>query len=255
MPSPLPTRTRPSLDRRRLGLELALGLVVLLAMAVALGSLPEGGPPMVLVATLTYLAMAGLLWRGLAARGRGLGPANRITLGRGLLVALLAGSLATPELVEARGTLLAGLALLALALDGVDGRVARRTGSASAFGARFDMELDAFLILVLCLMLLATGRVGPWVLAIGGLRYAFVLAGLAIPWLAAPLPASRRRQAVCVWQVATLLVALPDVLPAPLVAGLAATALAGLTASFAADIAWLHRSPSLPGAGKSSGGC
>ena len=44
-----------------------------------------------------------------------------------------------------------GLALVvvALALDWVDGQVARRTGTCSAFGARFDMETDAFLILVL----------------------------------------------------------------------------------------------------------
>ena len=40
------------------------------------------------------------------------------------------------------------LASVALILDGVDGKVARRTRNASAFGARFDMEVDAFLILV-----------------------------------------------------------------------------------------------------------
>ena len=34
-------------------------------------------------------------------------------------------------------------------LDAVDGQVARRTGTVSALGARFDMEVDAFLILVL----------------------------------------------------------------------------------------------------------
>ena len=44
----------------------------------------------------------------------------------------------------------------ALALDGVDGQVARRTGTASELGARFDMEVDAFLILVLSV---AAGRV------------------------------------------------------------------------------------------------
>ena len=38
---------------------------------------------------------------------------------------------------------------VALALDGVDGQVARRTGTVSALGARFDMEVDAFLVLVL----------------------------------------------------------------------------------------------------------
>ena len=41
------------------------------------------------------------------------------------------------------------LATVALILDAVDGQVARRTATASPLGARFDMEVDAFLILVL----------------------------------------------------------------------------------------------------------
>ena len=41
------------------------------------------------------------------------------------------------------------LSTLALVLDVVDGWVARRTRTSTAFGARFDGEVDAFLILVL----------------------------------------------------------------------------------------------------------
>ncbi len=41
------------------------------------------------------------------------------------------------------------LAVPALILDGVDGWVARRTGTANDAGARLDMEVDAALILVL----------------------------------------------------------------------------------------------------------
>ncbi len=71
-------------------------------------------------------------------------------------------------------------------LDAVDGRVARRTGTASAFGARFDMEVDAFLILVLSVYVARVGRrVGA---AIGAARYAFVAAGWLLPWLRGPLP-------------------------------------------------------------------
>lgn len=81
---------------------------------------------------------------------------------------------------------------VALALDAVDGWVARRTGTASALGARFDMEVDAFLILVLSVQV--TPAVGPWVLAIGGLRYAFVVAGWLLPWMRGPCrPASGAR--------------------------------------------------------------
>ena len=37
-------------------------------------------------------------------------------------------------------------------LDGVDGRLARKYGASSRFGARFDMEVDAVLICVLALL-------------------------------------------------------------------------------------------------------
>ena len=81
---------------------------------------------------------------------------------------------------------------VALALDGVDGKVARRTGTSSALGARFDMEVDAFLILVLSAA--SPLSLGPWVLAIGAMRYAFVAAAEVLAWLRAALPPSYRAQ-------------------------------------------------------------
>ena len=68
-----------------------------------------------------------------------------------------------------------------LVLDAVDGYVARRTATVSAFGARFDMETDAFLILVLSACV--AGQWGWWVLVLGLARYLFVAAGWALPWL------------------------------------------------------------------------
>ena len=50
------------------------------------------------------------------------------------------------------------LAVVALALDAVDGRVARRTGTVSPFGARLDGEADAFLMLVLSVHVARGGR-------------------------------------------------------------------------------------------------
>ena len=83
-------------------------------------------------------------------------------------------------------TALVTLSSVALALDAVDGQVARRTGTATPLGARIDGEADAFLILLLSI---AVSRdYGSWVLAIGAARYALLLAGWLIPWLAAPLP-------------------------------------------------------------------
>ena len=69
-----------------------------------------------------------------------------------------------------------------LVLDGVDGKVARARGETSAFGARFDMETDAALLLALSLAVPALGIAGWWALAIGGMRYAYVAAG----WIAPP---------------------------------------------------------------------
>ena len=78
--------------------------------------------------------------------------------------------------------MLVALAAVALVLDAVDGWVARRTGTVSALGARFDMEVDAFLILVLSGV--RRRDVRPWwVLAIGAARYAFVAAGWLLPWM------------------------------------------------------------------------
>ena len=62
-------------------------------------------------------------------------------------------------------------------LDGVDGWLARRHRIASAFGARFDMEIDALLILALSVLAWRHEKAGAWVVASGLLRYAFVAAG------------------------------------------------------------------------------
>ena len=67
--------------------------------------------------------------------------------------------------------MLVALTVPALVLDAVDGRVARRTGTVTEFGGRFDGEVDAFLILVLSVA--AAPTVGWWVLAAGVVRYAF----------------------------------------------------------------------------------
>jgi uncharacterized membrane protein YphA (DoxX/SURF4 family) len=53
------------------------------------------------------------------------------------------------------------------------------------------MEVDAFLILVLSVYV--SMSLGPWVLLIGGMRYAFVAAARVLPWLNAPLPPSTAR--------------------------------------------------------------
>jgi phosphatidylglycerophosphate synthase len=132
-------------------------------------------------------------------------------------------------------------ALGALALDGVDGRLARRLGQASAFGARFDMETDAATVLGLSLLVWQCGQAGPWVLAIGLMRYIFVGGSWAWPALAAPLPPRKRRQAICVAQVAALILAVVPSVPPDMASSLCWLGMAALVYSFAVDIAWLAR--------------
>ncbi|WP_089714608.1 CDP-alcohol phosphatidyltransferase family protein [Halomonas daqiaonensis] len=221
--------------------DLGVGALCLLVSAALLWSWWKSSPWVPLLAAITYLGMAGLILASVPCHWRGLGWANRVTLGRGILIALLTGTLAEPDLLVRYATPLAALALLALLLDGIDGWVARRTSAQSDFGARFDMELDAFLILVLCLALLLLGKAGPWVLAIGAMRYAFIMAGLKLTWLTAALPESRRRKAICVWQVAALMISLLPIAGATATSWLTGSALIGLLWSFIIDIRWLYR--------------
>lgn len=212
------------------------GLLALLAWAVqATAALPAAAVAAVLG---TYLMVA--LPVACCHRRRALTPADRVTLARALLVALLAGLLPWASVLEAQAGWLTAAAAVALGLDGVDGAVARRTGMATEFGARFDMELDAALLLVLCAWLVAIERTGSWVLAIGGLRYAFLAAGALWPVLRRPLPRSWRRKAVCALQGVVLTACLAPLL-APLAVPAAALALALLVYSFGADVAWLLR--------------
>lgn len=169
------------------------------------------------------------------ASGGGLHTANTITA---LRLAIVLSLWAVPS---SAGWTLVALATSGAVLDAIDGPVARRQGRTSAFGARFDMETDAFLILTLSILLWRHGKAGAWVIASGLLRYLFVAAGWIWPWMHAPLPESLRRKTVCVVQIVALIVALGPIVPPPVSAPIAAAALAILAWSFWLDIAWLRR--------------
>ncbi|MFJ8817604.1 CDP-alcohol phosphatidyltransferase family protein [Amycolatopsis thermoflava] len=211
----------------------ACGLIVLLnvlAMTLGLGVLGW------LAGAAYGAALLGLLGAALRRSGRQvLGPADRVTLARATLVggvvALVAAGLSGPVLVV--------LAAVALALDAVDGRVARRTGTVSPLGARFDMEVDAFLILVLCVPVALA--LGPWVLPIGAMRYAFVVAGWLAPWMRGPLTPNLARKAVAAAQGIALVVVVAGVLPRPAAVVVAGGALAALVWSFGRDVGTLWR--------------
>jgi phosphatidylglycerophosphate synthase len=168
-------------------------------------------------------------------------PADRFTLGRvaltgvvsGATVLVLAGELAP------RTWLVAAVVGLALALDAVDGYVARRTGTASAAGARLDMESDAALLMVLSVLVAPT--VGWWVLSIGALRYLFVAASWIRPRLRGELAFSQFRRVVAALQGIGLVFALIPIVPVPLAIAVVAVVLALLLVSFGRDIVTLER--------------
>ena len=167
-----------------------------------------------------------------------IGVGNLVTGTRGVLTAIVAAALIEVPSHDLAWALV-GLAMVAVVLDGFDGWAARRQGVASAFGARFDMEVDAFIILALSVLVWRFDKAGVWVLASGLMRYAFLTAGLVWPWFNRPLPASRRRQAVCVAQIAGLVAALAPAVPQPLSAWVAGLSLAALGWSFWVDVRWL----------------
>jgi phosphatidylglycerophosphate synthase len=190
------------------------------------------------LAALSYLVISnGLLLRGLQQRrATRFGPANGITAVRSTLVGVITGIVVASFVAPVPMGLLVALIVPALLLDAADGWAARRTNSASELGARFDMEVDAFLLLVLSLYVAQT--VGVWVLAIGLMRYAFVAAGWIFPWLRRQLPFRYWRKVVTAVQGIALTIAVTGVLPV-LDVLIVAVALALLIESFGRDVIWL----------------
>ncbi|MBU2955573.1 CDP-alcohol phosphatidyltransferase family protein [Marinobacter sp. F3R08] len=225
--------------RVSLPVDLAWGFGLVILFSLAAGWVAHPPFAFYLLAAALYLGIGGLVFRAWPEH-RDFGPANRTTLLRGTLVIVLTALAPFAGNLTDSLWLYAWMCLLALILDGVDGKVARVTRSGSHFGARFDMELDALFILGLSVAVLAIGKAGPWVLGLGLTRYAFVISSCFMNWLNAPLPDSFRRKTVCVWQIVTLMVAiLPPINPLFASATLA-TALALLVWSFFLDIRWLY---------------
>jgi phosphatidylglycerophosphate synthase len=184
--------------------------------------------------------MSAALARGLSLyRSNWLGPADWVTLARATLAvgvaALTADSFANPAPIA----MLVTLAAVALVLDAVDGWLARRRGTVSTFGARFDGEVDAFLILALSVYVAPSA--GAWVLAIGLARYAFLAAGLVLPSMREPLPPRYWRKVVAATQGIVLTIAAADLLPLALTQAALVAALALLAESFGRDTWWLWR--------------
>lgn len=214
----------------------ALGQLVVLAALAA-------GPGLGTFGWLIGLGFAAVSWVLLSQAlrrddSRPWGPADTVTLARltlaGGVTAMVADALTHPR----PSVVLTALAAVALALDAVDGQVARRTGTASRLGARFDMEADSALVLVLSVFVALS--LGWWVVAIGAFRYVFVVFTWVLPWLRAPLPPRMSRKVVAALQGIVLVVASAGLLPHVAAITVVAAALASLIWSFGTDVGWLR---------------
>jgi phosphatidylglycerophosphate synthase len=198
------------------------------------------GCAFIIYAVISAIALGNLRTHGHAR----FGAANIVTTIRAALTAVMGGLvLASPQFGagfdQSALWMLGFVIAFALLLDGFDGFLARQTGTVSQFGARFDMEVDALLILFLSLAAVLLGKAGLWVLLIGLMRYAYVAAQAIFPALKGELPQSMRRKAICVVQGVALCLMLFPVIASPFSTLLAAAALALLTYSFAVDVVFL----------------
>jgi phosphatidylglycerophosphate synthase len=190
-------------------------------------------------ATLAAVSFALLIFgnaRAWTPRG-GFGAANLITALRlGVTLAIGFGWGDVPSLS------LAGIVLVLFVLDGVDGWLARRFGTASRFGACFDMETDALMVLVAALLLWQRRDLGGWILTAGLLRYVYVIALALVPARSGSMPRSR----IARYSFTTLVLSLVLALALPKAAAIWAAAIgtAVVTASFARAFHWSYRSPS-----------
>jgi len=211
------------------GLLAQLAVLAALAGAVGLGSL--GWVVGITCGVLTSAALA----LGLARHGADrLGPADRVTLVRAAIAGSVAALITDSMVRSAPVTLLVVLTVVALVLDAIDGWVARRTRTASMFGARFDMEVDAFLIFVLSMYVARS--TGAWVLLIGTARYAFVAGGWLLPWLRGTLPRRSWCKVVAATQGIVLTIAVADVLPSTVTDAALVGSLALLAESFGREV-------------------
>lgn len=240
--------TAPSVLTRLAGLYIAAGGLCVTALAVAIAAVSPFTEAFVIGALGPYLVVGVIAAAKIAAyhpHAR-FGTANMLTLTRLVATALLGGlavevtwhDLKPVAWIAWSFSLMAGAAVI---VDGLDGYAARRENLASDFGGRFDMEVDALQILLLCVIVFALDKAGAWVLIGGALRYLYELAGLIWPALRGSLFPSFRRKLISVIQGGTLAALLAPVIAPPLSTAAAAIALVLLLYSFAVDVVWLVR--------------
>jgi phosphatidylglycerophosphate synthase len=141
-------------------------------------------PQWVLGTTLVCLCqtwMTMILWRKyepqlqLSAHTNHFSIADLVTLGRGFLVAGVAGFLFLPKPGGLYAWFPGSLYLIAVLADYADGYLARLHNSVSEFGAALDRNFDALTTLIGSLLGILYTRIPSWYLAVGLSFYVFSL--------------------------------------------------------------------------------
>jgi phosphatidylglycerophosphate synthase len=235
-----------------IGVGLTGGLAALTTVIAALAASVGLTPPGWSMGLLCGVVLTAAVRLGMARSGaRDLGPADLVTLTRATLACGVAGLVVDAFLARPAVAAVVWVAAVALVLDAVDGWVARWTRTSSAFGARFDGEVDAFLILVLSVYV--SRSAGAWVLVLGLARYAFAVAGWVLPWMRGRLPYRYWRKVVTAVQGVVLTVAASGALPTWVTTAALLVAFELLAESFGRDVLWLWRRRPRAPAGESAG--
>ena len=143
-------------------------------LATLLAVILSTGLPLAIEAFLMFAWLCFTHRRELAMHDRPPGVANILTAIRLLVLTTVL------VLIDSLPVELVFAAFAAnVALDVVDGRIARALGEESRFGSQFDMEVDAFFVLVAGVYFHSVVGIGLWVLIPGIVRYVYQLAAWA----------------------------------------------------------------------------
>ena len=216
------------------GLRRRWALVAVVFVAAVLGGAwllraqwsPEYAQRWLLIAGIIVARELWLLWHGLASNHRAdeahllptLGYGNRLTIARGLMLALLAGFIFSPRPPGWLAWLPAILYTIAAVLDHLDGYVARITNHSTKLGEMLDMEYDVIGIFAAVLLAISYGQLPVWYLGIGLAREIFLAGHWLLRKSGKPvydLPPSSDRRLIAGLQMGFLSVVLWPVLAPP----------------------------------------
>jgi CDP-diacylglycerol--glycerol-3-phosphate 3-phosphatidyltransferase len=170
-----------------------------------------------------------------------LGLANLLTVTRGLLLAAVAGFLPLARPMELGLWVPAGLYGAVVALDYVDGFLARRRDETTQLGASLDETFDTIGLFVAPLLAVSYAQLPVWYLAVPLAKPAYLLTLRLwegpIGGRLADLPGSRVRRPLATLQMVVTAVALSPLVAPPVTTVLATVAMTPFLAVFVRD--WL----------------